>query len=127
MITFALGTVYILGSISVLVYYWRERRSEFNWFTHGVFPVVSTIAMILICSTNRSIRSRRLPSSGARLWWGGCGLCSVCCWGGIRWPRPGGSNGSVPPAKPPQRKRPETPEELAHPTQLLIESTHMDT
>ena len=30
MITFALGTIYILGNLSVITYYLREKRDSFN-------------------------------------------------------------------------------------------------
>ena len=48
MITFALGTIYILGNLSVITYYLRERRDSFNWLTHGVFPIATSIAMIVL-------------------------------------------------------------------------------
>ena len=34
--------VYGMANLGVVVYYWRERRSEFNWLSHFVFPVVTT-------------------------------------------------------------------------------------
>ncbi|HEX7264432.1 MAG TPA: APC family permease [Candidatus Dormibacteraeota bacterium] len=38
--------VYIAANIGVMVYYWRDRRSEFNWLWHAVLPVVSTLVLI---------------------------------------------------------------------------------
>ena len=46
MITFALGTIYILGSLSVINYYLREKRDQFNVLMHGVFPIATSIAMV---------------------------------------------------------------------------------
>jgi amino acid transporter len=48
MITFALGTIYILGSLSVITYYLREKRDQFNVLTHGVFPVATSVAMVIL-------------------------------------------------------------------------------
>ena len=38
--------VYIAANIGVTVYYWRERRAEFNLFWHGILPVVASLALI---------------------------------------------------------------------------------
>jgi amino acid transporter len=38
--------VYLAANVGVIVYYWRERRSEFSWFFHAVLPVVSGIALL---------------------------------------------------------------------------------
>ncbi len=38
--------VYVVANIGVMVYYWRERRSEFNWFSHFLLPV-GTSAILL--------------------------------------------------------------------------------
>jgi amino acid transporter len=48
-ITLTLAAVYSLGNLGVLLYYWRERRSEFNIWLHLVFPVVSTAALGYVC------------------------------------------------------------------------------
>lgn len=48
-ITLSLAAVYSLGNLGVLLYYWRERRSEFNIWLHLVFPVVSTAALGYVC------------------------------------------------------------------------------
>src|SRR5437879_5438883 len=33
-------------NVGVFVYYWRERRSEFNWLWHAILPVVSGLVLI---------------------------------------------------------------------------------
>jgi amino acid transporter len=38
--------VYITVCIASIVYYWRERRSEFNVWLHGVFPVLGAVAFL---------------------------------------------------------------------------------
>ncbi len=38
--------VYIAANIGVTVYYWRERRSEFNWFWHAFLPTVASLALL---------------------------------------------------------------------------------
>jgi amino acid transporter len=38
--------VYVVANIGVVAYYWRERRSEFNWFLHFIFPVGTSIVLI---------------------------------------------------------------------------------
>jgi len=38
--------VYIAANIGVTVYYWRERRSEFNWFFHAFLPTVASLALL---------------------------------------------------------------------------------
>ena len=30
--------VYVMANLGVILYYWRERRSEFNWFFHFLLP-----------------------------------------------------------------------------------------
>jgi amino acid transporter len=44
-ITLSLAAVYSLGNLGVLLYFWRERRSEFNVWLHLIFPVLSTAAL----------------------------------------------------------------------------------
>ena len=44
-ITLSLAAVYGLGNLGVFLYFWRERRSEFNVWLHGIFPLVSTAAL----------------------------------------------------------------------------------
>ena len=38
--------VYSMGNIGVVVYYWRHRRSQFNWLLQFVFPVGTTAVLI---------------------------------------------------------------------------------
>jgi amino acid transporter len=38
--------IYMLVNLSCLVYYARYRRSEFNWFLHGVIPVAGIVAFV---------------------------------------------------------------------------------
>src|ERR1700674_5529687 len=38
--------VYLMANVGVIVYYWRERKSEFNWLFHFIFPVVSGAVLI---------------------------------------------------------------------------------
>ena len=38
--------VYLAANIGVIVYYWRERRSEFNWLWHAVLPVLSSLVLL---------------------------------------------------------------------------------
>jgi amino acid transporter len=37
--------VYLIANLAVFMYYWRERRSEFNWLLHFAFPLVSSIVL----------------------------------------------------------------------------------
>lgn len=46
--TFALIPVYIMANIGVFILYRRDHRSEFNVILHVVFPVVSSIALIVV-------------------------------------------------------------------------------
>jgi amino acid transporter len=38
--------VYVMANLGVLLYYWRERREEFNWILHFVFPVGTSLILI---------------------------------------------------------------------------------
>ncbi len=38
--------VYVLANVGVVLYYWRERRQEFNWIYHFVFPVGTTLILL---------------------------------------------------------------------------------
>jgi amino acid transporter len=40
------GFVYVIANIAVIRYYLTERRAEFNFFKHLVFPVVSTAVLV---------------------------------------------------------------------------------
>ena len=48
MITFALGAIYMLGSLAVLKYFWTEKRDEFNPILHGLFPLISICAILIL-------------------------------------------------------------------------------
>ena len=39
--------VYMFVSVGVITFYWRQHRSEFGRFRHGVIPVVATLAMVV--------------------------------------------------------------------------------
>jgi amino acid transporter len=41
-VTFA----YLLANLGVFLFYWREKRDEFNWILHFVFPLVSSAVLI---------------------------------------------------------------------------------
>jgi hypothetical protein len=38
--------IYIVINLSCLVYYLRYQRQEFNWFLHGLIPIVGVLAFI---------------------------------------------------------------------------------
>ena len=38
--------VYLMANVGVFVYYWRERRAEFNWVWHFVLPLVSGLVLV---------------------------------------------------------------------------------
>jgi amino acid transporter len=38
--------VYLAANVGVIVYYWREKRSEFNWLWHAILPVVSSLVLL---------------------------------------------------------------------------------
>jgi len=40
LITGAILPIYIAVNLSCIVYYWRDRRGEFNWFLHLIVPVL---------------------------------------------------------------------------------------
>jgi amino acid transporter len=40
------GFVYVMANIAVMRFYLRERRSEFNFLLHIVFPIVSTAVLV---------------------------------------------------------------------------------
>ena len=37
--------IYIVSNIGMGIYYWRERRSEFNWFMHFLLPLVTSVVL----------------------------------------------------------------------------------
>jgi amino acid transporter len=110
MITFALGAIYALGSFAVLKYFWTERRSEFNWILHGVFPVVSIAAIALLWYKSLN------PWPAAPFKWGpvtafvwfGLGIIVIAILAAT------GKEAALADAGAAVDERPETPEELAH-------------
>jgi amino acid transporter len=38
--------VYVMANLGVVLYYWRERRQEFNWILHFLFPVGTSLILI---------------------------------------------------------------------------------
>jgi len=40
--------IYTMGNIAAYLLYSRERRSEFSWWKHGLFPLLSTLGMLLV-------------------------------------------------------------------------------
>ena len=46
LLVLAVSFAYIWANIGVFLFYWREKRDEFNWILHFVFPVVSTAVLL---------------------------------------------------------------------------------
>jgi amino acid transporter len=40
--------IYSLGNLAAYMLYRRERRSEFSWWRHALFPILSTLGMLMI-------------------------------------------------------------------------------
>src|SRR5258706_10145940 len=38
--------VYVMANLGVVLYYWRERRQEFKWILHFLFPVGTSLILI---------------------------------------------------------------------------------
>jgi amino acid transporter len=38
--------MYVLLNIACIMYFWRQRRDEFSWLRHGLFPVLGALAFI---------------------------------------------------------------------------------
>jgi amino acid transporter len=47
-LTLALVIVYSAGNLGAFLYYFRERRNEFNLLLHGVFPALATVAVVWV-------------------------------------------------------------------------------
>lgn len=47
-ITFTLSIVYTMGNIGVIFYYRNEKRSEFNFLLHIIFPITGIIVLIFV-------------------------------------------------------------------------------
>jgi amino acid transporter len=46
--TLGLIVVYAMGNLGVVWWYYRKRRSDFNWLLHGVIPLATTAALIWV-------------------------------------------------------------------------------
>lgn len=46
LVTLLFVPIYALAALSCPVYYWRERRDEFNLVLHGVFPVLGALFLV---------------------------------------------------------------------------------
>jgi len=40
--------IYTLGNIAAFMLYWNQRRTEFSWIRHGLFPLLSTLGMVAV-------------------------------------------------------------------------------
>jgi amino acid transporter len=47
-VTFALIFIYSAGNFGVFLLYFRERREEFHWILHAVFPLLGTVALVFV-------------------------------------------------------------------------------
>ncbi len=47
-ITFALIFTYSSGNLGVFLFYSRERKAEFTWILHTLFPLLGTIALVFV-------------------------------------------------------------------------------
>jgi amino acid transporter len=47
-LTFALILIFIASNLGVFLYYFRERRNEFNVVLHAIFPLVGTLALFFV-------------------------------------------------------------------------------
>jgi amino acid transporter len=46
LVTLLFVPIYALSALSCMVYYLREKRSEFNFFLHGVCPVLGALFLV---------------------------------------------------------------------------------
>jgi amino acid transporter len=106
--------VYVMANVGVVLYYWRERRQEFNWILHFVFPVGTSL--ILIYSLYASFNPFPAPPYnlspfivGAWLLIGIAILVALKLRGNEAWLQTAGEIVG---------ERRETPEELAHRTAI---------
>jgi amino acid transporter len=47
-VTFALIYIYSAGNLGVFLLYFQERRTEFHWILHVVFPLLGTLALLFV-------------------------------------------------------------------------------
>jgi amino acid transporter len=38
--------VYVIANLGVVLYYWREERSHFNWIYHALFPIGTSLILL---------------------------------------------------------------------------------
>jgi amino acid transporter len=110
MITFALTIIYIFANLGVVLYFWRERRSEFNFVRHGLFPIASSIALVIL--DYKSLNP--FPAAPAKYGPIVVGIWIVLGVLLIAYLRASGKEGWLMRATQAANERPETPEELAH-------------
>lgn len=48
LIGYVVLAIYTLGNVAAFMLYWNQRRSEFNWLLHGLFPLLSTLGMVAV-------------------------------------------------------------------------------
>jgi amino acid transporter len=46
---FAAIFIYIAANVGLFYHMWRRHRAAFHWRQHGVYPAVSTIALVILC------------------------------------------------------------------------------
>jgi amino acid transporter len=101
--------IYIVSNIGMGLYYWRERRSEFNWFMHFLLPLVTSA--VLAYSVVKSFQPfPTAPYAYAPEIVGGWMLVGV---GVLYWLHRSGREDWLSRAGDIVSERPETPEELA--------------
>jgi amino acid transporter len=112
--TLALIIVYCMGNIGAIRYYFGEKRDQFNWFLHGVIPVVTTIALGAVFYENVKTLHPFSPKNAFDysplivIIWTVAGLVIVLVasrTGKEEWLMKAGESAQL---------RPETPTELAH-------------
>ena len=46
LLVLAVSFAYLMANLAVFLFYWREKRDEFNWILHFVFPVLSSAVLL---------------------------------------------------------------------------------
>jgi amino acid transporter len=46
LLVLAVSFAYLLANLAVFLFYWREKRDEFNWILHFIFPVLSSAVLL---------------------------------------------------------------------------------
>jgi len=105
----AIVFIYIVSNIGMGLYYWRERRAEFNWFLHFLLPLVTSA--VLAYSVVKSFTPfPAAPYAYAPEIVGGWMLVGI---GVLYWLHRTGRTEWLTKAGAIVSERPETPEELA--------------